>query len=81
MTLVATLTERLDNVREEVKELKRQLEEATLLKYEERAEFIGAIKKAKGRIEAWVEEQLFNREVPIAGVIFNLTNNYGWRNP
>lgn len=50
----------------------------TLLNYAERSEFFDTIKRAKARIEAWVEEQLF-RNGQVAGVIFNLKNNYRWK--
>ena len=33
----------------------------------------------RGRIEAWLEEQLLMREKGVQGIIFNLQNNYGWR--
>lgn len=33
----------------------------------------------RGRIEAWLEEQLLTREKGVQGIIFNLQNNYGWR--
>lgn len=50
-----------------------------LIAYEERDGFSNAIKKAKQRCQAFAEEQLFtNRNT--AGVIFNMVNNYGWRN-
>lgn len=51
----------------------------TLLDYEAREEFSDTIKKAKLRIENWTEEQLFT-STRTAGVIFNLTNNFGWSN-
>jgi len=51
----------------------------TLLDYEERDEFSDTIKKAKLKCQAYAEEQLFtNRNT--AGVIFNMVNNYGWKN-
>ena len=34
---------------------------------------------AKARIEAWLEEELICREKNVRGVIFNLQNNFGWR--
>ena len=34
---------------------------------------------AKARIEAWLEEQLLTRRKGVQGIIFNLQNNYGWR--
>lgn len=51
----------------------------TLLDYEERPEFTDTIKRAKARIEVWTEEQLFTSN-RTAGVIFTLTNNFGWTN-
>ncbi|MET3699524.1 DNA-packaging protein gp3 [Bacillus oleivorans] len=49
----------------------------TLLNYEERDEFFDTIKRAKAKIEAFVEESLWTPKVT-AGVIFNLKNNFGW---
>jgi hypothetical protein len=49
-----------------------------LLNYEETEEFFDTIKKAKLRIHNFAEEQLFTSRNP-AGVIFNLKNNYGWK--
>ncbi len=51
----------------------------TLLDYEADDEFSDTIKRAKLRIENWTEEQLFTSP-RTAGVIFNLTNNFGWVN-
>ena len=34
---------------------------------------------AKMRMEAYLEEQLLTRERNVQGLIFNLQNNYGWR--
>lgn len=51
----------------------------TLIDYETREEFSDTIKKAKLRIENWTEEQLFTSS-KTAGIIFNLTNNFGWSN-
>lgn len=51
----------------------------TLLDYEDKEEYSDTIKKAKAKIENFAEEQLFtNRNT--AGVIFNMVNNWGWRN-
>jgi hypothetical protein len=50
----------------------------TLINYEDRGEFFDAIKKAKDRIENYTEEQLY-RTTQVTGVIFNLKNNYEWR--
>jgi len=50
----------------------------TLMNYQAKSEFFGTIKRAKQRCEAYAEEQLFiGRNV--AGAIFNLKNNYGWK--
>lgn len=52
----------------------------TLLNYEEKfPEFVDTIKSAKAKIEMFNEEQLYNRNVPTVGVIFNLKNNYDWK--
>lgn len=51
----------------------------TLLDYEEKDEFSHTIKKAKAKIEAYNEEMLYNKNIPTTGVIFNLKNNYGWK--
>ena len=50
----------------------------TLLNYEEKEEFFDTIKKAKSKIEQFAEELLFVGN-NTAGVIFNLKNNYGWK--
>lgn len=42
-------------------------------------EFESVTAKTKERIEAYLEEQLLTRERGVQGVIFNLQNNYGWR--
>jgi hypothetical protein len=50
----------------------------TILNYGNREEYFPTVKKAKARIEAWTEEQLY-RNTQVAGVIFNLKNNYEWK--
>lgn len=50
----------------------------TLLDYEGKEEFSYTIKKAKEIIHNYTEEELMKRDKP-TGVIFNLKNNYGWR--
>lgn len=35
--------------------------------------------QARVRMEAYLEEQLLTREKNVQGLIFNLQNNYGWR--
>lgn len=54
------------------------VESDTLLNYEKRDEFFGTIKRAKQRCEAYAEAQLFIGK-NVAGAIFNLKNNYGWK--
>lgn len=52
-----------------------------LLDYENQYEqgFRDTIKKAKQKCQAYAEEQLFTNP-RTAGVIFNMVNNYGWKN-
>ncbi len=50
----------------------------TLLDYEDRDEFSHTIKRAKTKIEAYTEEQLYTPKIA-NGVAFNLKNNFGWR--
>lgn len=50
----------------------------TLLDYQEKDEFSDTIKRAKAKIERFVEERLFVGS-NTAGVIFNLKNNYNWK--
>ena len=49
----------------------------TLRNYESRDEFFATIKKAKQRIENALERRLYGRDV--TGTIFNLKNNFGWK--
>lgn len=51
----------------------------TLLNYQEKDEFFHTIKKAKDKIEQFNEELLYSKDVPTVGVIFNLKNNYDWK--
>ena len=37
------------------------------------------VRRAKLRMEAYLEEALLSREKSVQGIIFNLQNNYGWR--
>lgn len=48
-----------------------------LVDYGAKDEFVDTIKKAKLKIEAFLEKRLFGSQV--AGVIFNLKNNYNWK--
>jgi hypothetical protein len=50
-----------------------------LLYYEtDKPEFLVTVKRAKGRIEQYIEEQLY-RGSSVTGLIFNLKNNFGWK--
>lgn len=43
-------------------------------------EFLGTIARARGRMRAWNEMQLLTRSgKDLKGIIFNLENNYGYR--
>lgn len=42
-------------------------------------EFTAITGMTRSRIEAWLEEQLLIREKGVQGIIFNLQNNYGWK--
>ena len=42
-------------------------------------ELAGIAAAAKMRMEAYLEEELLTREKNVQGLIFNLQNNYGWR--
>lgn len=48
-----------------------------LINYEVRDEFVDTIKRAKNKIEAYLEQSLHGTTV--TGVIFNLKNNYKWQ--
>jgi len=54
------------------------IDKATLLNYEKREEFLYTVKKAKLRIEKYLELSLF-RTAQVAGIIFNLKENFGWK--
>jgi hypothetical protein len=51
----------------------------TLCNYEERDEYFDAIKRAKERCEMELERNLIEGKVNPTGSIFNLKNNYGWK--
>lgn len=54
------------------------LDRKSLLNYSEDNEFFHTIKKAKQKCEAYAEEQLYLGK-NTAGVIFNMKNNYNWK--
>lgn len=51
----------------------------TLCNYEEKEEYFDTIKDAKSRCEAWVEENALMGKANATFSIFNLKNNYNWR--
>lgn len=51
----------------------------TLIDYEEKDAFSHTIKSAKAKIEMFNEELLYSKDVSTTGVIFNLKNNYNWK--
>lgn len=51
----------------------------TLLDYQEKDEYSHTIKSAKAKIEMFNEEMLYSKDVSTTGVIFNLKNNYNWK--
>jgi hypothetical protein len=50
----------------------------TLLEYSKVEEFSDTIKKAKEKIEDYLERQLYRKD-QVTGIIFNLKNNFNWR--
>lgn len=48
-----------------------------LIEYEKKDEFIDTVKKAKQKVEAFLEQRLYHQNA--TGTIFNLKNNYGWK--
>lgn len=51
----------------------------TLCDYREKDEYSDSIKKAKLRCQITLERNLVEGKVNPTGTIFNLKNNYGWR--
>ena len=49
-----------------------------LVNYEGKDEFVDTIKKAKMKVEEYLERRLI-RDSSVTGIIFNLKNNYDWR--
>lgn len=50
----------------------------TLIEYGKRPDYADAVKRAKLKVENYVEEGLLNGSVNAIGGIFNLKNNFGW---
>lgn len=53
------------------------MDRKTLYNYSKDEKFFPTIKKAKGKVETFVEERLFYPNA--AGAIFNLKNNFDWK--
>jgi len=51
----------------------------TLREYKERPEYVDSIKKALMRCEMALEKNLIEGKINPTGTIFNLKNNYGWK--
>ncbi len=51
-----------------------------LLYYEhEKPDFISTVKRAKLRIQVALDSELVRRNGTVTGLIFNLKNNFGWK--
>ena len=50
----------------------------TLMEYSLREEYSATIQKAKAKVEAYLADQL-HRPTQVAGIIFNLKNNFAWK--
>lgn len=55
-----------------------EINKDTWTEYSNKELFSVPIKKAKERIEKYLEEQLYRKD-QVTGIIFNLKNNYGWK--
>lgn len=53
------------------------LSRQSLINYSEKTEFLDAIKQARSRIHEDVETRLMEKQA--TGAIFNLKNNFGWK--
>ena len=54
------------------------LDRKSINNYEKDSDFFPTIKKAKLRVENYLEKRLIN-DSSATGIIFNLKNNYGWK--
>ena len=55
------------------------LSRQALINYEGRDAYVDTVKRARQRVEAQLEQGLLTRERQVAGHIFNLKNNFGWK--
>lgn len=51
----------------------------SLVNYNEKDEFFDTIKKAKAKVEEFLENGAINGSLNTTFTIFNLKNNYGWK--
>lgn len=55
------------------------LSRQALMEYDDRDGFGDTIKKARRKVEIYVEQLMLKSNGVVAGVIFNAKNNFGWR--
>ena len=55
------------------------LSRQALFDYKEKDEFLDTIKKARDYVEMTLEERLIGTSGVATGIIFNLKNNYDWK--
>lgn len=46
---------------------------------EKNPQFLNSTTRARARMESYLEQELISRPKSVQGVIFNLQNNYGWK--
>lgn len=54
------------------------MDRRTLVDYAHKDEFLPTIKKARRKVEVYVERLMLASNGVVAGVIFNAKNNFGW---
>ncbi len=57
--------------------LSLDVDRSTIVNYSKNEEYFGTIRKARAKIEAFVETRLYGNNV--TGCIFNLKNNFNWK--
>jgi hypothetical protein len=55
------------------------MDRKTLLNYSKKDEFFPTVKKARDKVEAYVESLMLKSNGVVAGVIFNAKNNFDWK--
>jgi hypothetical protein len=56
-----------------------EMDRRSLLNYEKDPLFFPTIKKAKEKIELYLEYELYRGQGQVAGIVFNLKNNFDWK--